>query len=841
MDTMKSLDEIDRESFHAGPSPLDMRGREMALAPCTPPQPAPCEALPLNGVWRLAMEGDDRERLAGGWEDAIDAPVPGSVHTALFEAGVIPDPIVGDNQVIARQYSYHTWWMMREFDCGFSHGPARLEFDGVANKCEVWLNGEAIAAHEGMFGGPFVDVTGKLKEKNNILIVKLYPIPFVYDTMMRAHDGCNESWKDTVVINNVYGWHYSTLPSLGLWNEVRLVPAPPCELSHPFAFVRDLERGQVGVQVGFDCRIPAYQGELRVSMTPMNFEGPGFGFEETVCLHPGDDPLRYEIAMPQRRLWWPNDMGEQNLYRFRAELVQDGRVTSAYERPFGFRTVEMEPLPCGPRPDKANWTFVVNGKKMFVKGTGWCTMDAMLDFSQQRYERFLSMARDQHIQMVRAWGCGLPEKDIFYELCDRYGIMVMQEWPTAWDSHKRQPYEMLRETVHFHTLRLRNHPSLILYGGGNESGDPYGEAMDMMGRASIELDGTRAFHRGEPYGGSQHNYNVYWDKMHMDHNLSLEADFWGEFGLASQPNLESVMRYTAPEDQKAWPFEQSKSFVYHTPVFGNWDDVNNQRQYAQYFTHPHYAMGEFITGSQLAQAFGVRPVLERSRARFPLCTGALYYKLNDNFPAASWSTVDWFGAPKLSYYVIQDAFMPLHACILFNRTQFDGTPQNLPVFLMDDADALEGREWKVNVRVYDGELQLVHTQQFSGNGSIKAPLQVGELSLSLRQTACCPLLTVCEVEADGEVADRSFYASNYESRRGCLFELPRAGLVCTGEGNTVTVACTGDVPAVGVTVKSPHPETFTAQDNFFWLEAGESRSIQVSDALGVWAEALNSI
>ena len=119
----------------------------------------------------------------------------------------------------------------------------------------------------------------------------------------------------------------------------------------------------------------------------------------------------------------------------------------------------------------------------------------------------------------------------------------MQEWPTAWDSHKTQPVNVLKETVVRNTLRLRNHPSLVMWGAGNESSNPFGEMIDFMGKVSIELDGTRPFHRGEAWGGSKHNYNCWWDGLHLNHNLNMTADFWGEFGIPSLPLKEHVLYY----------------------------------------------------------------------------------------------------------------------------------------------------------------------------------------------------------------------------------------------------------------------------------------------------------
>ena len=246
------------------------------------------------------------------------------------------------------------------------------------------------------------------------------------------------------------------------------------------------------------------------------------------------------------------------------------------------------------------------------------------------------MAASQNVQMLRAWGSGMVETDDFYDLCDRKGIMVMQEWPTAWNSHDSQPYDILEQTVRSNTLRLRNHPSLAIYTGGNESSHPFGRAIDMMGRLNVELDGTRDFHRGEPCGGSAHDYDVYWGGGPLDHAFTMQAAFHGEFGIASYPCQESMQKVLPEDEQAIWPPPADKSFAYHTPIFNTANDLQRLTRMSQFFTEGK-TMERFITGGQLAQAVGVRHALERARTRWPQCTGALYYKLNDNSPAASWS------------------------------------------------------------------------------------------------------------------------------------------------------------------------------------------------------------
>jgi beta-mannosidase len=436
----------------------------------------------------------------------------------------------------------------------------------------------------------------------------------------------------------------------------------------------------------------------------------------------------------------------------------------------------------------------------------------------------------------------MPETDAFYDLADRKGLMVLQEWPTAWNSHREgwQPYALIEETVRRNTLRLRNHPSLVMWGGGNESGDPSGPAIDMMGRLSVELDGTRPFHRGEPWGGSLHNYDCWWGKAGLDRNLTLTGDFIGEFGIASLPDYASVLRYLPEAEQQAWPPPQDGSFAHHTPVFNRKEDMARLAQYAGYFASDS-DMKRFIWGSQMAQATGVRHTLERARTRWPHCAGALYYKLNDNYPAASWSSVDWYGVPKRAYYVIQDSFAPLHACVLFDTLHAVGTPLALPVCLLDDADALRDRAWEVRVRAFDASLREIERVAFPGSGAIERVARLGCFRLTDRQTETRPLLIVSEIWQERVLADRTFYWLNFGPDTGDLLALPETDLVlAVADAHHAVVTNRSGVPGVGVQVTSPdHAASFVAGDNVFWLDPGEEKTIRVSHAQGLRLEAWN--
>ena len=823
-----SLDEIDRRSFRASGAPFDLPDAAFVRVDKPAGEVVPPSDIVLDGMWEMAEGGSEAARLSGGsWPGSVPARVPGSVHSALWEAGVIPDPYFGRNDSIAEKQSYKTWWMRREFTVDGKPNMPRLVFGGIANKCAVWLNGRRLGEHEGMFGGPEYNVGCCLKRGKNTLVVRIDPIPQEFEPKGTFFGGANTTWRKTVVFNCVYGWHYSKIPSLGIWRSVRIENRAAVALENPFVVTRDTT-GRMNLCVTLRGVSAPVRGMLAASIVPDNFEGEPHYFQYRVASGLRTRQLNLSFRIDNPRLWWPNDMGGQNLYRIELTFLPDKGTPDRVETTFGIRTVEMRPFPEGPRPDLYNWTFAINGRPMFVKGTGWCTMNALMDFSREKYDRFLSVARLQHIQMMRAWGGGIPETEEFYDLCDRYGIMVIQEWPTAWDSHDTQPFPMLEETVRTNTLRLRNHPSLVMWGGGNESGNPTGSAIDMMGRYSIELDGTRPFHRGEAWGGSTHNYNCWWDDAHLNHNLNMTSRFWGEFGIASVPSVESVMRYLPEEEKGVWPPEKGGSFLHHMPIFGQVGEYDKLRQYGGYVT-PGHTLDDFVDGSQLAQVIGVRTTLERARTMWPETTGALYYKMNDNYPAVSWSCVDFYGAIKPLHYFAQDAFSPLAAVVLFDRTNLSSQEVSLPLWLLDDTGLLRNRKAEVRFTVYNDRFREVVSRCFEIADGGEPVRSLGTLDLNREQSKSSVLLFVAEILSQGESLFRTFYFTNTEVRRGGLFNLPRTTLALERDGDRVTVTNTGNNPAVGVHISSEgNAHRLTVSDNYFWLMPGESRTVTVN-------------
>ncbi len=821
-----TLDDLDRRAFAPGRSPLQARPTVVKLAAGPVVHPAEPPSLSLDGAWemieRAPGKGRERELLAAArWAGAIPAPVPGSIHTALLLAGKLPDPTVGLASDAAHQASHREYWLRRTFDRPAGLRAARLCFSGVDYSCTVWLNGWRLGRHEGPFGGPDFEV-GPLLQDHNTLVVRLDPAP--------------EDWQLVLKTNVVYGWHYVNLPSLGIWQPVRLVGEPAVKLAAPFVASPDPRHGVVDLAVTVSGTGP-WSGELRGNVAPDNFHGRTWSFRCPVSGR-GSQPVRLRFALPDPHLWWPVDLGAPDLYRLRLSFAdRHGAGAALPPVTFGLRQIETRPLPEGPRPSRYQWQFVINGRPVFLKGANWCILDALLRLDRPRYERFLRLARAQHVQLLRAWGGGLLETDTFYDLCDRLGVMVYQEFPLTWQRFDALSPSVVDETAVRTIERLRNHPSLLMWGGGNEHSGR-GPVVEQLGRLCLELDGTRPFHRTDPYGGSQHNYNVYWGQQPLDYNLTWTAPFIGEFGLASPPNLGSVRRYLPAAEQAAWPPPEGGSFIRHTPTY-NKQHLEIMTLYAGRYAKADTMPG-LITGMQLAQAVGLRHTLERARSRYPQATGACYYKLTDVYPACAWSTVDWYGVPKIAYWFVQDAFQPLHAAALFEHTdQPARTALRAPIVLLDDAGALGG-SWSVRARAYDGLFNLLAKAEFRGKGGIDRVRRLGELVVPAAQAVASPLFVVTEVRAGGRLQAGTFYFQNCAARPGCLFRLPHTSLAVRREKASLVVRNAGRYPAVGVHVQSGKDELLEVEDGYFWLDPGEQRRLAVSGAAGLQVAAWNA-
>ena len=831
--------EYEQKTYYKnGASPMAAAPTAVTLS--TGKAPAQSEVnyvLSLDGTWKMTSSGKVADLAAGkGWDKAYDAQVPGSIYTALMDAGVIEDPYVGDNMKTANKYSEKSWYFCRTFTYEGKGERVELGFEGLCNVADIYLNGKKISSHEGMFGGPFVDVTNVIKKGENTLMVHLYPA---------------KNYTNTVVFNCSYGWHYAKLFPLGIWQSVTVRDLPSVTLDSPFITTVDHTKGTVDLAIELDKQSGAsLSGELTVSFTPKNFTGTASYFTKTISAGSVDSTtLRYRCDIPDFKLWWPNGYGEQNLYTMKMTFkAADGTVSYA-ESDFGIRTLDYKALPGGESQNTYNRVFVINGKDIYMKGAGWCTSDSMMRFTREDYDRVLSRAHEAGINYFRAWGGGLVETEEFYDLCDEYGICIYQEWPCCWDSTNTQPADVLYETVILGAKRLRNRASLVVWGGGNEGVAPYTDkVLNNMGKLTYETDGTRDFWRQDGgTGGTQITHDhIWWSGASPEHYVKTYSEMKNvnltEYGLGAMMNMDSIAKYATAAEMAEWPVSQRGVISYHTATFNGYEGWNPSPYGYDIDTHLHYAsmfckvdsLADLVRGSQMAQAQADYLPAMNARINYPYSSMNVVYKLNDNYPGASWAIVDWYGAPKIAYYMMQDAYRSLMAAPKtdhYNTYNAAGESEALtiPVHVLDDLDALKGKEWSVKVTAYGEDLSVVKTQTFAGNGSVKTVGKAGDFTLTAEQTDHTPLTVTFDLYVDGTYINRTFVYYNYEYEPGSLFYLPRTSLTYSVSGNTVTVKNTGELPALGVELTTPDTAKLVTSDNFFFLAAGETVTLTVND------------
>ncbi len=787
------------------------------------------------------------------WAGEIDATVPGSIHTALYEAGIIPDPRQEQNYRYARDASYRTWVLRKQFDTPENEKNYRLQFEGVADRCQVWLNGVYLGYHQGMFTAFGWDIGDILKTDGtqNELVVKL--LPAVY-------------WEDTVVFSNSYGWHYVNIPPLGIWRNVELQEVAAVEMDSPFVSLEELSQNHdnARMRLVIDLKSSLMQawegGILRFTIRKIwPSESEILYSAERTDIESEEDGsgrlnLRFDIPNPQ--LWWPNSYGEQNLYEMVLSFECNGFMhTQTIE--FGIRDIQL--LPAGTSgatsEDMYNWKFVVNGKEVYARGANWCTLDAMMDFSEDRYEQYFRMAKNANMNFMRLWGSGMPETDECYKWLDRYGLMAIQEWPNAWGAAPNIPYDLLKDTVIQNTKRLRNHPSLIMYTGGNEISEvrDTSKVVAMMAQVYYNYDGSRYFRVDD---GGWHNYAVGWGYSDPDYNLtnSVFTDFpiVGEFGLQSFPGYDSLQKYLPNFNENVdWPVASDvfNAFTAHLPTFNynglkkRGEDMDVFNQYTGYFTDGT-SLERYLLSSQIAQAIFNRAVLERTRINWPESTAINLYKLNDNYPGASWSVIDYYGTAKLGYYAAQQSFAPIAAFLMFDSYNPGKADLSVPVYVVDDNYNLSGN-WTVEVSVYDHELNFLTSSAFEKSGTVGKSIQIGTFALGQQYlNEEYPTYFHVEMRRGNEKIYDTFYFINFSGTKDSIFRFSNfTTITVEREASAVVITNTGNYPAVGVMVENGNVgsgyETFFAEEGFLWLEAGESRRIAVNDPMAAKVTAWN--
>ncbi|MGV9194136.1 glycoside hydrolase family 2 protein [Microbacterium sp. MC2] len=912
---LESLDAIERRRWLASPLwgdrwTADHAALPVVAATATPATAVgngvPREALSLDGAWKLAGALPGREFSIDRWvgDDAdavrrqpvswhlpetdrsswVAASVPGTVQGSLVEAGVIPDPLQDANtydELIAHgepaAWPWHfrrtrveqqEWWYAREFRVPehWRGKRVRLRFDGIDYSGTVYLNGEPIAQHAGMYGGPEIDITALVRfDGDNELVVRIDPPPRDWHGVMKPSPG--------------WGWHYGHLISIGLWRSVVVEAVPDVELADVFVATTRLDDdGAAHVRVQWDLvtRADVTGPPIDVAVEIRRPDGSvAVRTGATVAAASGTSRHALDLHLPEADLWWPFGYGEQPLHRLEVAVAGDVQTLE-----FGVRTVDYLPLAARrvvEGEEEYDWQLVVNGRPMFVKGANWCWTDSMARRGFEIDRHLLDLVRRANLQMVRAWGGGTVESDAFFDECDRLGILVLQEFPLSFGIDASAPaLAVIDEQASRIVRRLRNHPSLVLWGGGNENPATRtsDDALTVIGRRVAQLDPTRRFHRTDPWGGSEHFYGVYHEGMPVDAYRDYLPAVFGEYGLSSQCDVESMQRFLDPALLEQWPPPAHGAIVQHQSQFSLFD-LFKQARYAHY--GPLTDWSTFIEYSQIAQGDALRFASERMRAEAGEQTaGYWFYKIGEAFPGASWSIIDYYGRPKLSYYRAAQFGAARSAFAVTDRTEFDaGDTFSARVVVSNDTPDSLARA-RVTARLYDAKFRILAEQTADVTRDAGTRADAFTLETTVPAEHLAPLvLSVALDGADGIRIASTWYAFNaradapaaraleamrledlsdrpadellapYFEGTAPLRDQPRTTLAARRNGDAFVIENISAHPAPLVIIDGfPHEPGRWLADNAFGLEPGERRVVPFhvgdGDVTGVRVRAWNA-
>jgi len=845
---LPSLDENDRRAFGVRTSPLDrpLKAVEFQVVEAVDTAAGAmfgAEEILLNGPWDCTgaePHGKSEQQMLedlAEWEESFTAQVPCSIQTALLENNMIEDPMVLMNNLNITWVADREWWLRKTFTVPeeWRGKKVQLLFDGVDYRATFWLNGFRLGQHEGMFGGPDYDVSNLLRyeSQENCLVVRLDPAPI--------------NFQDTLKNNVAYGWHYVKLVTLGIWRPVHLIMRGETVMDHPFLRTKEITNDGPIVELSLDCYHWGNQEgklELEVHLYPKNFTGPGYSFKESLTVKPGVNHFGFSGTLEGAKLWWLVGMGDPNLYKFECVLKKGKEIVDRYRSSWGARTIEMHPNSDGPNPHLYNFQMVVNQQPIWIRGAIWCYVDALLRLDRQRIARFIELARNANIQLLRVWGGGPIENDDFYDLCDEMGMMVQQEFSLL-GYHRLQNVPSIHATdiTHYMVRRLRNRPSLVIWAGACEISG-VGRIVEVLGRRCLELDGTRPFRRTCPYGGDVHWYGVYWGEQSLlDYrkvadgrmqawspgigaNLPDGPIAFTEFGLSSPPNFETWQRIIPEDEWLAWPPVHDSVFIHHTPTW-EYTHVDKMNRYAGDFLNPSN-LPELIKGMQLSQGLGLKILIESMRARKPQTTATYFYKLTDNYPACSWATIDYYGVPKRSYYSVQEACAPVHAMALFDDWSSKNSTLGLSIHVVNDTT--EPIHASLQITLFDGQFNVIDSEALDVSIPNDRAVRVVDKNYSLPAGIKRPLFLCLDLSGELGLIDRNWYYFDFTENQGSLFDRPRTTL--TGEiqrengMDYVLIQNTGSVPALSVEVyPSAASNTHYAEQNGVWLNPGEQVKI----------------
>ncbi|WP_052415528.1 beta-mannosidase [Algibacter lectus] len=640
----------------------------------------------------------------------LKAEVPGSIHTDLIQNGIIEDPFYRLNEKDQQWIDKNDWEYKTVFnidDAILDKERIELNFKGLDTYANVFLNDSLVATTNNMFVGNKLNCKSILKlGENKLKIVFDSPIKtglkkreaLGYQLPNAVNDQSENGGlgkKQVAVFNRKAGYHFGwdwgpRLVTSGIWQDVELHAWDNAIIRDAYIKQDKISKNIALLNAELDIHAThQFKAFLNVKIDSVLF------VQKEIELQKGDNKISMPIEIENPKLWWTNGLGKQKLYQVDIELGERGKILATNSNKIGLKTLQVvqEKDSVG-----ESFYFKLNGHSVFMKGANYIPQDVFLNrVTVEDYETVVKNMVEANYNMIRVWGGGVYEKDVFYNLCDKYGILVWQDFMFACAMYPGDEafLENVKEEAEYQVKRLRNHTSIALWCGNNENLIAWknwgwiNEILNTQGPDVVDIvwKGYQdVFHnilpnvvkdldndtfywassptsaRGEDSNLSSGDYH-YWGVWGQQEPFSTFNEyiprFMSEYGFQSFPEFESVKKYTIEDD---WDIYSDVMKSHQRSNIGN----KNIERYMKYWYRAPKDFESFLYVSQLLQAKGMKIAIEAHRRNMPYCMGSLYWQINDCWPVASWSTIDYYGNWKASHYQVKELYKPIKSMFFEN-------------------------------------------------------------------------------------------------------------------------------------------------------------------------------
>lgn len=813
-----------------------------------------------------------RQRLHDDWQfrqarlnNWYPATVPGTVHTDLMANRIIEDPYFRLNERGVQWVDKEDWIYETHFEAGadlLARERIELVFEGLDTYADVYLNDEKILTTDNMFRRWRTEVKRLLRPGENALKVYFHsPIKVdlpKYDSLPYRYEAINDQSangglfdKHLSVFARKAGYHYGwdwgpRLVTSGIWRPVYLEGWNGIRIRDVFYRQEEVTAERARVQVEVEINAVREQPRAVVTVT-----APGEGIEASVTtpLRPGVNHVTVPLDIASPKRWWTRELGEPHLYEFRTSVAAGDASDSRTTR-IGLRSLRLVREKVS---DGTTFRFELNGEPLFAKGANYIPCDVFLPrVTRAVYEKTIDDAAAVNMNMLRVWGGGVYEDDVFYELCDERGILVWQDFMFACSIYPAEGawLENVRLEAEDNIRRLRNHPSIAVWCGNNECNDAwfgwgwntrytkqghpeYDKIIDtQFKRQYYEVlpEAVAAFSPGTPYHpsspwscyegtsenseGDTHFWRVWHSRAPIAEYNTTRSRFFSEYGFQSFPEYASVLRF-APEERD----QDIESEVMMAHQRGG-DFANMRiRQYLEDEYWPARDFRTFLYMSHVLQGDAIKTAIEAHRRDKPYCWGSLFWQHNDCWPVASWASRDWYGRWKAQHYFARPAFDDL----LVSPCTANG---RLEIFLVSDRRETVRGKLETTVLKMDGTVLSKNTRSVTLAPNTVRKVYSADIPGLLHGCSPGEAIVVTKFTTGGRrYSNIGYFAPQKE------LALPEADIRWsaepTAEGYAVTLTSDRFVRAAWLSLDGN--EHF--EDNYFDLLPGVGRTVEVSTKL----------